>query len=241
MSIIKTNKFGDYQYDGQNLPNIMEIDPTKIWTIKNPTQTVIDYLYNYEQREYNSVNYILSPKASEVIPYPNQEYNGCACIIYTDDHVILVADNKPYMQNVQGMKSKNETRSIDTIMRKINEEIGLDMKYYRFVKIGEWSFNNVVDLVDSVFESKTIVYSLRLVLKEIAKFDEITHVDNDEIQFVAKIPISAIADYPNMIQDKTFAGHHRQALYDFFEIDKKENISYLRNYHIWGRYKKQKQ
>lgn len=135
--IIKANKFGDFQYDGQMLPNEMDINPTKIWTIKNPNQAVIDYFYDFEQREYNGVNYILSPKASEVIPYPGQEYNGSACIIYTEDYFILVADNKPYMQNVQGMKSKDETRPVDTIVREINEEIGLVMEDHRFEIIGE--------------------------------------------------------------------------------------------------------
>jgi hypothetical protein len=144
--------------------------------------------------------------------------------------VLLVADNKTYLQNAQGMKLKDETRPIDTIMREVKEEVGLDMRYDRFVKIGYWSFNNVVELVDTEFESKTILYGLRV--REITP--GVTKVINDEIEFTVGIAISELANFPSKIEGKTFSGHHRQALYDFFEIDKKERISYLSGYQVWG-------
>ena len=120
LSISKRNKFQDIQYieDDNGIFDLSVLERSgSIWTIKNPSHSIKNSMRDTIPGSTiyicSSGEYILSPKASCVI---KQEGDGRGCAIrlrFADPNgnhwCLMVVDNKPYAQHVQGAMDKGET------------------------------------------------------------------------------------------------------------------------------------
>lgn len=231
-TIIKRNKYGNDQYAvGGNL-----LPTGDIWTIRDPPQG-----FEYPdtiKRVYNGVTYLLSPKATDVIPEKESEYSGSACLITVNDCFIMVIDNKPYIQNCQGMKLATEINPVDTMVREIFEELKIVVSPDRLKEIGSWTFNNNIELVDTVMLHKTILFHLECTSHEVAhivsEFDhsKVIPFISDKITTVVTVPFSELDTLPEKIAGKTFMDHHREILRMFLKMPVKYECRYLKEFKL---------
>lgn len=225
MHVILSTKFGDKLYCGETSTE-WHLNTSEAWAIKNPNQDVIRTFPGCELRQHNGFKYLLTPKACSFTPTKQHEYNGSAVVIHTEKDVILVADNKPYLQNCQGMRLDSETDPRATAVREIQEELNITVDPRDLVEIGYYTFKNYCALVETTFIAKTVVFALKTDILPVAE-------KNDEVEFGVIIPISGLADAPEKINGKAFNGHHRQILYDHFGIAAKPyDMPYLDSYEI---------
>lgn len=267
----RTNKFGNCCYgvdvtnetEHSNMttttePNIT--NPSEFWTILNPPIELVDfYLQNgCAYRAYNNDQYILSKKASEVLSESVETF-GCACVLYQIDQTtgkkifILTIDNKPYLQNPQGGRNKDESSS-DCIQREILEELQIKINQSNKLDlIGRWKFSNYNALVDTTFFGTTDLYSIQIDQDQISHLINSDSIDTirtngimtissdfidvklDETKYVVFVHEDFLDDCPEKIildREYSFNGHHREAI--LRTIGKtKYNTSYLAEFVIF--------
>lgn len=238
LTLVKKNRFGDCQYKVADDGSIAAPSGA-IWTIRNADEQLQRCYPGSVLREYNGVNYLLSARAAEVIPRTvNLPYSGSACILTVNNTLILLADNKPYIQNCQGMRKEDETDPAITMARELEEELKISVNPDRFKQIGYWTFVNNIDLVDTSMASKTILFSLSCTAQEVAhlttdldKF-QVIKFTSDEVVFVVAIPDNQLESIPEQIEGKSFTGHHREALRQYLGMTPKYSTSYLKEFKI---------
>ncbi len=237
-SLVKKNKFGDCQYRVSGDGNVGEPNG-KIWSIKDATADMVEKYPGSVIRKYNGVSFLLSPKVAEVTPVDTfKEYTGCVCILTVGDSFVLLADNKPYLQNCQGSKEEYENCPRDTMARELKEELGISCDPAHFKQIGHWTFLNKIELVDWELHSKSVVYSLECNPSELLhitdKFDsfQIIEYKSNETEFVVTIPFGELGTIPEVIKGKKFANHHREALHRYLGLSPKYPTDYLKEFQI---------
>lgn len=239
----KKNRFGDNQYE-ESVDGTIMTPEGLIWTIKNPSNDIQSRYPDAIVRKYNDISYMLSKKALEVIPKSiNNPYTGSACIMTVGGRsIILVADNKPYIQNCQGMRNEDEINPVVTMKRELKEELNISVTEDRFEEIGHWSFVNNIELIDAQISSKTILFHLTLSDDEIShitgEIDTFQIIDyfNDEVIFVVVVPFDQLDSISENINGKSFNAHHREALRKFLNHDAKYNIEYLKEFHVTSKF-----
>jgi 8-oxo-dGTP pyrophosphatase MutT (NUDIX family) len=252
LTILKRNKFGNPMYgisqnDNSNdektpLPS----DNDGVWTILNPNSDIIKLYPDCEIRQYGSNKLLMSKCASDKIQKP-YNHDGAALVIsfvYNGiKYFILVADNKPYLQNVQGGMiddDKMDPRlcAVRELMEELNITINTDMLTY----IGKYGFIYKNDIIgDYAHPATTHVFKINL------KFEDVQHLIQhelnpndtniqffklDETEFVVMIPEHLIDNLPNKINGKEFGNHHREILHRQVSSNKKISTSHLAFFEI---------
>lgn len=251
LSILKTNKFQDAQYVEDENGSLI-LDPKGFWTIKNPSDSmkkwILENIPGSTVYTCSSGQYILSPKASNVI---KREGEGCGCAIrlrFSDSNgrkwCLMMADNKPYAQHVQGSMNESESEE-ECIIREAKEETGIDLSNKSLVRWAKYSFLGGNELVDCFWPVTTTVFFAMLEWKEVSHLFPNGLIDNkinivdakeykfqlDETRYILAIPEHSETVFPSKIEEirvtkqvngKTvdfpleFGGHHR-ALFDCFD------------------------
>lgn len=234
--LIKKNRFGDCQY---GMSDTGDCSPKGIFTIKQPTADLLNKYEGSVIKTYSGVPYLLSEDAVNMIP-DFTDYTGTMCVIRVENTFLLVADNKPYIQNCQGSRDKNDPSPVDNILRELYEETKLSPSKDRLKEIGYWVYDNLVELVDTVFECKTIIFLLECSKEEVSHITtdissvkainsgiEIYDFKSEEIEFVVTIPADQLDNLPGTIRGKRCSGHI-ELLRHIQGLSPKPNISYLK-------------
>ena len=254
-SINNKNQFEQFQYieDKNGTINYLT-DERTIWTIKNPSENTIKWysenLNSVILRKYLNNDYLMSSLAAEKI----KEYGsgqGEACIIKfsikNENYFLLTIDNKPYVQNVQGLKEKNDKEEGDCIVRELKEECNISITKDQLKKIGEWSFTSSNNLVDSAWSAQTILFYIEPKFEQIQhlikniefKTDDFTIIDVnsydfklDETKYVVIIPEKTMIDIPDSIFNHKFNNHHRECIHKLLRLSKSYSINYLNSFTV---------
>lgn len=238
LRINATNEFGSHQYVQDRYGDIMiaDLDPNDFWSIKDPSDELIEYMDDYFQggvRYYNDHRYLLSKKAYNNIP-ENTSSNGAVCILSFQDpdtakqYFIVTGDNKSYLMNCGGGGLVGETFE-ETAVREVWEElhISLSLSLNQLEPIAEWSNTYYNELVETEFTYTTQCFYVELsypsvshLISEIdpsAAYQVFNVRDNkyplDETEIVVIVDEEKLEKVPLVINKRSFNGIHRKLLY----------------------------
>lgn len=248
--IESSNRFGDLCY--REVPHNSDINessllPNKIWTVINPSEGLIKY-NSGEVRTYGNNTFLMSKEASIKIQKPGH-HSGEAVVVSTSingrKYFLLVADNKPYWQNIQGGMNDDEyDRAGTCIIREMEEEAKINIKPKDLIQVGHWSFLFKNPLVgDYESEARTALFYVELPMESIqhllvGKLEGITIFDTkdynfelDETKYIMFIPHDLVDSAETEINGLKFDGHHRETLRRILGRENKP-INYLYSFEI---------
>jgi len=254
--INKQNGFGDKQYvlseelSSHDTISVGSIEKGKFWSIKNPNSSLMKALDQHHpgwtMYECSGGLFALSPKAATVIKPEGFGQGAVARICFMDSfgkkRFLFVADNKIYIQSVQGGVELNEQPE-EACKREAMEEVRIDLSKKHLVPIARYSYLGGNELIDCKWDCSAHVFAVYL------SWDEVKHLfpngvsDNEfsvtlitdlaeeysEIEQIFSVPCDKITSFPENFelypkktvqngQEKFIPlefqkiGHHRQLL-----------------------------
>jgi len=256
-TIKNKNKWGDIMYQQKDDGFIEPPDNQDIWTIWRPSLHVKKLYPNNEIRKYGKDLFLLSTKASKVIPSIEDAGGSAAILTFLVNgkrYFLCTIDSGKIIKNAQGGADYGESR-IDCLKREIMEELRIELRNEQCKEIGYWIFTTFNQIVNTKFKNKTNLFLVELEL------DQISHlIDNriinstedmsiistkeydfelDETKYVVIFPTEIIDTFPEYfeykIQDKNkkiiWNGHHREVLLAILGKSKFKT-SYLLDFYV---------
>lgn len=163
--IVKKNKFDNPQYIESNDGEHVQLNTNVFWSIKNPSIELQKYLNencpNWKIYMCSAGTFALSHKASTAIK--SEGFGQGALIILKfkspvgDIWNLLVADNKIYVQPVQGSLDENES-PVMGIVREAMEEVKIDLSKFTLIPVASYSFTGGNELVDCKWKCMTTCF-----------------------------------------------------------------------------------
>lgn len=272
LQVIKRNSLGDPQYGEAALdtpssslvPNIQEVLlPDQFWTVKSPSDSLSTWLkteHSAVERIYEGVTFLMSPKASKVIPVEGHGRGACINVRYEHKghmYSIFVVDNKFYAQACQGAAMPEETfrqcaerRLWDVLRIKVNEDDNLKV-------VGEWTFAHRNDLIDYTRSSCTSAMLLNLNVDRVSHLfpqgmdDQWNVVDVDQLAeslgcldqtlFVISVRDDYVEQVPEKLSfelsdgttiERSFGGHHSEFIKACAGLFFKTEFSHLETFKL---------
>lgn len=149
--------------------SIESLEPQDFWSIRLNDSVVSVSISQILDKNFpgwslytcSNGSFILSPKATTVIK-PEGCGLGVAIIIIFESptgkrYNLLMADNKTYIQNIQGGLELGEDHIVG-IKREVMEEAYIDLSESTLVKVASYSFFNRNELIDCGWSYTTTVY-----------------------------------------------------------------------------------
>ena len=232
------NKWGDKLYQQKDDGYIEPPDNKDIWTIWRPSQQVKELYPNNEIRKYGKDLFLLSSKASKVIPSIEDAGGSAAILTFFVNgkrYFLCTIDSGKMIKNAQGGADYGESR-IDCLKREIMEELRIELRNEQCKEIGYWIFTTFNQIVNTKFKNKTNLFLVELELEQISHLlgnRILNGTENmsiisvkeydfelDETKYVVIFPTELIDTLPEhfeyKIEDKNIKiiwwGHHREAL-----------------------------
>jgi 8-oxo-dGTP pyrophosphatase MutT (NUDIX family) len=232
------NKWGDILYQQNDKGNIEPPEDKGIWTIWRPSLQVKNLYPNNEIRKYGKDLFLLSTKASKVIPSIEDAGGSAAILTFILNgkrYFLCTINMRKMIKNAQGGADYGESR-IDCLKREIMEELRIELKNEQCKEIGHWKFTTFNQIVNTKFKNKTNLFLVELELEQISHLidnrnlistEEMIIISTkeynfklDETRYVVIFPTEVIDTFPEYfeykIQDKNkkiiWNGHHREVL-----------------------------
>ena len=228
-----------------------------IWTIWRPSLQVKNLYPNNEIRKYGKDLFLLSTKASKVIPSIEDAGGSAAILTFILNgkrYFLCTIDCGKMIKNAQGGADYGENR-IDCLKREIMEELRIELKNEQCKEIGYWIFTTFNQIVNTKFKNKTNLFLVEL------EFEQISHLignriitntedmiiistkeydfELDETKYVVIFPTEVIDTLPEYFEYKiqdinkkiVWNGHHREALLAILGKSKFKT-SYLLDFYV---------
>ena len=113
----------------------------------------------------------------------------------------------------------------------MTEELNVSCDPVRFKEIGYWTYPNNVELVDWEFTHKSIIFILECNPSELPRII----ISFDQLQVVV-VPYNELEKAPEMINGKSFNGHHREVLLAFLGLEQRYSCNYLEEFKVFGKF-----
>lgn len=242
LTINKVNSYNQRQYSisGDGSIELKSLKATDFWTIQNPEEIVEDLnilFPGWQYYECSGGKFALSPRAATVI---KPEGFGQGSVIVTrfkdeknEQWYLFVADNKTYVQHLQGGVEIGET-PVKGIIRETYEEAKIDISDVQLVEIAQYGFMGGNELVNCKWLCRSTVFFASLEWKKVEhlfpegldtgkinivdvssysyKLDEITHV----IAIPENIDCDSVPEeFPEIKKIKNVSGNKIESSADF--------------------------
>lgn len=250
LKIVGKNEYGDYIYseDSEGLIDTDDLYINGVWTILNPSSTIKNIFPDNVVRQYGNNTVLMSEYAAEKIT-PANEGNGAVVVIRTTiedkNYFVIVGDNKKYLMNCGGALDRGETYE-DGIVRKVYEELKINISSHMLEQIAEWSFMYKNKLVGDYSWKKTTKCFLVDVEYEdmchlIPYDDELGKINIYEYDDYGYDFYLSETEYVLIIQDecvsenietngKKLNGHHQKILCKIMNIENDIDVGYLEHF-----------
>jgi hypothetical protein len=251
------NKWGDISYQQKDDGYIEPPDNKDIWTIWRPSIHVKNLYPNNEIRKYGKDLFLLSSKASKIIPSVEDAGGSAAILTFFVNgkrYFLCTIDGGKMIKNNQGGVDYGESR-IDCLKREIMEELRIELRNEQCKEIGYWIFTSFNQIVNTKFKNKTNLFLVELELEQISHLlgDRVINgtekmiiistkeykFELDETKYVVIFPTETIDTFPEntvyKVQKKNIKikwnGHHREALLRLFGKSRFKT-SYLLDFNV---------
>ncbi len=245
LKVVEINQYGNFGYavhpDGKICA--MDLDPKAVWTIREPDES---WSFPHgEIRTYDNVRYLLSPRASQVLPQdkpPDAAVTVISVEINGEAYFLLTGDNKPFLMNCGGASDPGESFR-QAAVREVNEELGIQLNKRQLQTIAKWTHEYENALIGPVaWTAMTVAFHVQLQQDQVQHLIPVDHVWANinvfrpgifsETELVVFIRKGVLGVSPNRIQGKKFDAHHRRILYvlENIPMDKDCDTNYLSSF-----------